>query len=157
MFFRTHRIAFVQGNGDDVLFPGKPFDAVGLVFLDTDVDFIDAEREGEIADALQKFGIFFNHQTVVACQIGLAFRAVDDERVDGHFRRHLHISGEGGTAQTDDARLADAFENVFFRLLRKRRQERRIVLFVVLNDDVLRGCAAVVFARLDGFYRTADG
>ena len=64
-------------EGDDLELRLLKFcDCLGLVALDADDDVLDADRLGEILRAANDLVGAFEHDAIVAVEIGLALRAV---------------------------------------------------------------------------------
>jgi hypothetical protein len=78
-----------------------------LVALDGDDRAGRREHFGQEQRAADDLGGVLAHQHVVAADVRLAFRAIDDQRLAGNGRRELVGRRINGTAQADDAAGAD--------------------------------------------------
>ena len=87
-------------------------DAVFLVVLHADDDLVHAEHLGEVAAAADDLGRALEHRAMVAGDVGLAFRAVDDHRVDlADAAGDLRVGRERSAAHADDTGLFDHFDH----------------------------------------------
>ena len=83
-------------------------DAVLLVVLHADDDLVHAEHLGQELGAADDLLRPLQHGAVVAGDVGLALRAVDDDGADlADAAGDLHVGGERGAAHADDARVLD--------------------------------------------------
>ena len=73
---------------------------LGLIVLDGHADVLDAENMAHNLDASADIVGLLEHQSVIGSEVWLAFRAVDEKRIDGVAgrRRELYVSGEARTA-----------------------------------------------------------
>ncbi|MCY1188331.1 hypothetical protein D9M73_294230 [compost metagenome] len=91
-------------------------------------------------DALQQFHRALAHQHVVGADVGLAFDAIDDQRVDIVLGAcgQLGGGGEAGAAEPGDTRLADAFEQrrrAFTTEVLAGLQQCPFIVAVAVDDD----------------------
>ena len=83
-------------------------DAVLLVVLHADDDLVHAEHLGQELGAADDLLGTLQHGAVVAGDVGLALRAVDDDGVHlADAAGDLHVGGERGAAHADDAGVLD--------------------------------------------------
>ncbi|MNZ80454.1 hypothetical protein D3C78_990870 [compost metagenome] len=118
-------------------------DGFRLVVLDADQHLFRLQDVHEDFDALQQFHRALAHQHVVGADVGLAFDAIDDQRVDIVLgaRGQLGGGGETGAAEPGDAGLADAFEQrryAFVAEVFAGLQRRPFLAAVAVDDDGLR-------------------
>ena len=81
-------------------------DGFGLVVLDADHELACANEAEQDARARQDAVGALAHQAIVAGDPGFAFGAVEDQGVHARALAELHMAGEGGAAQTDQAAVA---------------------------------------------------
>ena len=101
--WHRHHLDAVRGGGRGLLH-GR--DRLGLVVLDADHQFARADQAQQDACARQDAFGTLAHQAIVAGDPGFAFGAVEDQGVDARALAELHMAGEGGAAQTDQAAVA---------------------------------------------------
>jgi hypothetical protein len=79
--------------------------SVHLVVLDTDHSTLYTQGPHEQANTLDQPVRMFQHDAVIAGQVGLAFTAIGDQGVDPVFgwRFHFNVGRECGAAQADHA------------------------------------------------------
>ncbi|MPM32106.1 hypothetical protein SDC9_78665 [bioreactor metagenome] len=88
--------------------------SVALVVFHTDDDLIHAKHFGQINRASDDFLGALQHGAMVACDVGLALRAVDDHGVDlADTAGNLHMGGEGCAAHADNASFLDDLHHLF--------------------------------------------
>ncbi|MCY1433542.1 hypothetical protein D9M71_495730 [compost metagenome] len=132
-------------------------DGFRLVVLDADQHLFRLQDVHEDFDALQQFHRALAHQHVVGADVGLAFDAIDDQRVDIVLgaRGQLGGGGEAGAAKPGDTGLADAFEQrwrAFATEVLAELQRRPFIVAVAVDHDGRRGQARGV-----GIGLLADG
>ena len=149
MLFRAHRVALAKFRDENAVDAVELGDSVGLVQLDRDDHALDSQRQREQLCALGDLVRLFDHQTVVAGQIRLALRAVDDQRVDGGLGRQLDRCREARAAHADDAGFAHALAHAVGCDLLERHERDLAVFAVVFDDDAVRLSAAGQGTALD--------
>ena len=165
LFFAALRIADVERHDGHAVLARllvERGDGVRLVLLDAEEDAVDAEYlRGDGGAFEDRFGAF-EHETVVGGEVGLAFRAVQDERVDDLFGRgrELYVGRERRAAHADDAGVGDAlFEDLAVGVLpvRDRVEAGAPFVLAVGNDLDGRDRAAVGAGNFDDVADRAAG
>ncbi len=118
-------------------------DGLGLVVLDTDQHLLGLDQLHQDIDARNQLAGALAHQHVISGDIGFAFGAVDDQRVD-LLRRpcgEFHRRGETGAAQAADAGFADQCQQLgrlHMPVVAMRREFDPLIQTVAVDDDSRR-------------------
>ena len=88
----------------------KFFNCVLFIAFNAYVSLPHTENLSRIFYSVYYFLPLFKHESVVAGDVGLAFRSVYDERIHPLFRHQLDVSGKSCAAHTDNTCLFDPFE-----------------------------------------------
>ena len=123
--------------GDDLV---EGLDAVFLVVLHADDDLAHAEHLGEVAAAADDLSGALKHRAMVAGDVGLALRTVDDDGIDlADAAGDLRVRGERCAAHTDDTGLLDHFDHFLHaqRVGVGRSMDflAQVVLEVIVDDN----------------------
>ena len=127
-FFAALRVKAGQGADLHALVVGKDFrelfDAVGLIVLDADDDLLDVQPLLKQPAALDDFVGAVDHRTVVAGDVALALRGVDDDLLDAGRILNIQLDrrGERGTAQADHTAVQDRLDKAGVVRDHRRRQ-----------------------------------
>ena len=153
VFFRTLREFGHQRLNSDVVDAFTSlchgFDGFGLVHFDTDNAFCTGVQfQHDLQTFYDSFG-FFQHQTVVACEVRFTFSCVDEDVIDRCVfgRVQFYMCGEARTTQTNNAGIFDCCQNFFVG-------HGCVISALVQTFDFFH--LAVVFDN-DGFYSCAAG
>ena len=111
-----------------------------LVVLHADDDLAHAEHLGEVAAAADDLSGALKHRAMVAGDVGLALRAVDDDGIDlADAAGDLRVRGERCAAHTDDTGLLDHFDHFLHaqRVGVGRSMDflAQVVLEVIVDDN----------------------
>ena len=110
----------------------------GVIAFYTDDRVRGAACRHTMTDALEQFFRIFEHDAVIAGNVRLALRAVDNEHVYFFIRPQFCRGRERSAAHSDDTRLRYARKHALSRDLRKRGQKNFLVGMVVFDEDMLR-------------------